>query len=99
MSGLNRPENYAGRVAYAAQVIIKGRTPTRAFDNCFENDDGDEVSAALVRRAAKNPKLAANLNRYINRQMAEEAAARLAGRNLAQAAREARERKQAERGQ
>lgn len=40
MSRLNDPENFRGRVNYAAQVIAYGRRPTRAFDNCFENYDG-----------------------------------------------------------
>lgn len=92
MSALNRPDNFAGRVNYAAAVISSGRRTSRAFDNCFENSDGDEVAAALVRRAAKNPRLAANLWRYICRVTAEEAAARLEGKNLAQEAAKSRQR-------
>lgn len=83
MSALNRPDNYAGRVNYAAKVISEGRPTSRAFDNCFENYDGDEVAAALVRRAEKNPRLAANLFRYIDRDSSEAAAERLKGKNLA----------------
>jgi len=86
MPALNRPENYAGRVNYAAAVISAGRQTSRAFDGCFENSDGEAVVAALVRRAEKNPRLAANLWRYVCRQSAEEAAARLAGKNLAREA-------------
>lgn len=88
MSALNRPDNFAGRVDYAAAVIAAGRSTTRSFDNCFENSDGDAVAAALVRRSKNNPKLAANLWRYICRQTAEAAAHQLEGKNLpAEAAR------------
>lgn len=90
MSALNNPDNFAGRVNYAAAVISAGRRTSRAFDNCFENSDGDAVCAALIRRAAKNEKLAANLWRYVCRHSAEEAAARLQGRDLKAAAAESR---------
>lgn len=90
MSALNTPDNYAGRVNYAAAVISAGRRTSRAFDNCFENYDGDAVCAALIRRAAKNEKLAENLFRYVCRSSAEEAAAKLQGRNLTEAAAEMR---------
>lgn len=33
MSRLNDPENFRGRVNYAAKVIGYGRSPTRAFEN------------------------------------------------------------------
>jgi hypothetical protein len=66
MSATNRPDNFAGRVNYAAQVIANKRGTSRAFDNCFENYDGDEVLAALVLRSQCNERLAANLPRYIN---------------------------------
>ena len=78
MSRLNDPGNFAGRVRYAASVIANGRPTSRSFDNCFENFDGDEVSAILARRAAKNPKLAANIWRYLNRETVAQATARLA---------------------
>lgn len=78
MSRLNDPDNFRGRVAYAAKVIARGSAPTRAFDNCFENYDGDEVSVAILRRAARNPKIARNLDRYISRKLAETCAARMA---------------------
>lgn len=99
MSRLNDPENFGGRVAYAAKIIAYGRSPSRAFDNCFENNDGDEVAAAIVRRARKNPKIAANLDNYLNRQSAEKAAERLADiptRQLPVVARETRARKEVE---
>ncbi len=78
MSRLNDPDNFRGRVAYAAKVIASGKRPTRAFDNCFENYDGDEVSVAILRRAQRNPRIARNLDRYINRVLAEASAARMA---------------------
>lgn len=90
MSSLNKPENFAGRVRYAAYVISQGKNSTRALDNCFENHDGDAVAAALVRRAEKNEKLRANLFRYINRQIATEAYERFKGRKLSDVARELR---------
>lgn len=88
MSALNRLDNFAGRVAYAAATIIAGREATRSFDNCFENYDGSYVAAALVRRAAKNPRLAANLPRYLDPVMAQHCADRFEGLNLTKAARE-----------
>lgn len=66
MSKLNQADNFAGRVNYAAKVISEGRNTSRAFDNCFENYDGDEVLAALVLRSQCNEMLAARLPRYIN---------------------------------
>lgn len=91
MSALNRPDNFAGRVNYAAKVIVSGRPSTRAFDNCFENYDGDVVSAALVRRAERNKRLAENLPRYLNTELALKAFERFKGLNLTEEARKARE--------
>ena len=91
MPSLNQPDNFAGRVNFAAFIITQGKPTSRGFDNCFENYDGDAVAAALVRRARKNERLAANLWRYICRQSAEEAEAKLAGQKLAPAARAMRE--------
>ncbi|MER8671383.1 hypothetical protein NKH45_30235 [Mesorhizobium sp. M1156] len=99
MSRLNDPENFRGRVAYAAKVIAYGRRPTRAFDNCFENYDGDEVATAILRRSRTNTRLAANLHRYLNLASTEAAAERLADistRKLPQAARQSRARGKAE---
>ena len=95
MSSLNDPENFAGRVNFAAFIIMQGRNTSRAFDNCFENNDGDAVAAALVRRSRTNERLAANLFRYINEQTATEAAKRLEGQKLATAARAMRAASQA----
>lgn len=78
MSRLNDPQNFAGRVAYAAKIIAYGGSPSRAFDNCFENHDGDEVATVIVRRARRNPKIASNLHRYLNMASVEAAALRLA---------------------
>ena len=77
MSRLNDPENFSGRVNYAAAVISNGRSTSRAFDNCFENFDGDEVVAILLRRAEKNAKLAVNMPRYLGMNSVRDAAARL----------------------
>lgn len=99
MSRLNDPENFRGRVNYAAQVIAYGRRPTRAFDNCFENYDGDEVATAILRRSKKNARLAANLQRYLNLASIEAAAERLADvptRKLPEIARQTRARRKAE---
>lgn len=99
MSRLNDPENFRGRVNYAAKVIAYGRSPTRAFDNCFENWDGDEVATVIVRRARKNQRLAANLHRYLNIASIEAAAERLAEvptRKLPDVARATRARHKAE---
>lgn len=99
MSRLNDPENFRGRVNYAAKVIAYGHRPTRAFDNCFENYDGDEVATIIVRRARKNGRLAANLHRYLSITSIEAAAERLADiptRKLPELARQTRERCKAE---
>ena len=60
-----RPDTFTARVDYAARVISKRRETSRAFDGCFENYDGDEVVAALILRARRNERIAANLPRYI----------------------------------
>lgn len=78
MSRLNDPENFRGRVAYAAQVVARAGAHTRAFDNCFENDDGDEVAVAILRRSRRNPKLAANLAKYLDVALVEECDQQLA---------------------
>jgi hypothetical protein len=99
MSRLNDPENFRGRVNYAAKVIAYGRRPTRAFDNCFENHDGDEVATVILRRSRKNARLAANLQRYLSLSSIEAAADRLAEvptRKLPEVARQTRARRRAE---
>ncbi|PSH60886.1 hypothetical protein [Phyllobacterium sophorae] len=92
------PDGFAARVNYAARIIAEGRKPQRAFDACFEQHDGDEVVTALVRRARRNPKLSANLYRYLNETSVQEAAERLQAvksRQLARIARKKREAAQA----
>lgn len=96
MSMLNRPDNFAGRVSYAAKVIASGRPTSRAFDNCFENYDNDEVAAAVYRRSLKNPKIATNIFRYLNREVTMESVERLKDvptRKLAESARQSREKR------
>ncbi len=90
MSALNQPDNFIGRVNYAAAVISAGRHTTRAFDNCFENDDGDAVAAAIMRRAEKNEKLRENLPRYLDLALATENHATYAGRDLKEVSRQLR---------
>lgn len=59
---------FAYRVDFAARVISSGqRSTTRAFDTCFEMYDGDAVAVALYRRSRRNPKLRANIWRYLTR--------------------------------
>lgn len=90
MPSVYDPDNFAGRVSYAAFCIINNRPVTRSFDTCFEMYDGAAVSAALVRRAASNPRLAANLPRYLRAEDAEACAKRFEGQQLAAAARQLR---------
>lgn len=91
------PDDFAGRVAFAARVISSGDRTSRRFDGCFEMYDGDMVAAALVRRAQARPgtKLAANLFRYLDRESVTAAAQRLSGKDLEAEARVARERSRA----
>lgn len=43
--------NTAYRKQYATQCIVRGSTDTRAFSNCFEMGDGDEVVKHIMHRA------------------------------------------------
>ncbi|WP_279483519.1 hypothetical protein [Aureimonas sp. SK2] len=70
-------DNYAGRVNYAATVITRQGGTTRHFDTCFEMWDGSEVAVALYRRSLRNPRLAANLWRYIGQSSTMAAVERL----------------------
>ena len=94
MSNLNKHNNYAGRVNYAAQIISKGGNTSRAFDNCFENYDGDAVAAALIRRSEKNERLRANLPRYLRMDLAIANFEQYKGKNLTEVARQLRDAKQ-----
>lgn len=97
MASVYTDDNFHGRVNYASLVISRKGTNTRHFDTCFEMFDGDEVVAALVRRAAKNPRLAANLFDYIREDSAKEVTQRLAHvSNLSRHAAETRARRKRE---
>lgn len=62
----------AYRVEFACRVILAGRSTSRKFDTCFEMGDGNEVAAAIYRRALKNPTLMEALPRYINVELAKQ---------------------------
>ncbi|MGH7086047.1 MAG: hypothetical protein ACREFN_13765 [Acetobacteraceae bacterium] len=99
MSRLNDPKNFSGRVAYAAATIAAGRQTSHTFDNCFENHDGDEVSTVVYRRSIRNPKIAANIWRYLDREVVIGAATRLSSvptREMPRVAAESRARKERE---
>lgn len=72
--------DFQARVNLAASYISAGRSTSRKFDSCFENDDGDEVATALLRRVRRNPEtqLSQNIWRYLARETCEAAADRLA---------------------
>lgn len=55
------------RVEFAARYISSGKPTNRSFDGCFEDGDGDEVYAAIWKRATKRPgtKLARNFTKYL----------------------------------
>lgn len=69
MTRVNDPDAFAYRVDFAARVIADGRAPSRTFDSCFENHDGDAVAVALARRAHARPdgRLARNMWCYLSR--------------------------------
>lgn len=46
---LDRPRTRKGRAWLAGYLIRNGRACTRAYDNCFEEGDGGEVLALLIR--------------------------------------------------
>lgn len=79
ISRLNRPDNFIGRVDYAAKVIAARRPTTRAFDNCFENDDPEEVIGVLVNRAERNPRIARNIGFYLTAESIADARTKFAG--------------------
>ena len=56
MASLSFIDDFQYRVNYAAKCIMNGIT-SRRRDSCYENNDGDLVVVALVRRARKNAKL------------------------------------------
>ena len=92
-----RYDDFTGRVNFAASTISQGRKPTRAFDGCFEMDDGDFVAIALYLRTIARPdtRLAANIWRYLDRETVTATAAEHPGiraSDLPELAKETRER-------
>lgn len=79
-------DDFQARVNFAARVISEGRATTRKFDSTCENNDGDAVVAALIRRAEKNERLRNNLFRYIAKDSALEAHEKYKGQNLVEVA-------------
>lgn len=70
---ITNPDNFRGRVNFAANYIAANREATRRFDACFEMFDGDAVSLALIRRVRARPhgRLAQNIWRYLSRETVE----------------------------
>ena len=58
MSLATRAKNARQRACIAANMIKKQNSFHRAFDDCFEMNDGDEVMNILIEKTAKDPKLA-----------------------------------------
>lgn len=59
-------ENAPFRKALAEAIFLHGNAllrGSRAFDNCFEMHDGDEIVTYLVERARANPELHAAITR------------------------------------
>lgn len=54
------------RAQIAAAFIRRGGESTRAFDDCLEMGDGDEVVSILCQMAKRSPKLKENIRRYIS---------------------------------
>jgi hypothetical protein len=52
---LDRPKTRKGRAWLAGYLIRNGRACTRAYDNCFEEGDGGEVLALLMREVRADP--------------------------------------------
>lgn len=50
------------RATIAANMIKKQNKFYRAFDDCFEMNDGHQVMEYLIQKTAKDPILAANIN-------------------------------------
>lgn len=67
MTSYRDPEGFAARVNMACNYIANRREASRAFDTCFEMQDGDAVATAVYRRSRKNHKVRGNLWRYLAR--------------------------------
>ena len=52
---LDPPKTRKGRAWLAGFLIRNGRACTRAYDDCFENGDGDQVLALLMREVRADP--------------------------------------------
>jgi len=57
--------DFWGRARHAAACIIDGRTHGRELDGAFENYDGDDMCAALLKIADAKPELADALPRVM----------------------------------
>ena len=90
-------ENFSGRVSFACAHIARRGGDTRHFDTCFEMYDGTAVAIGVYRRSLKNPKIAANIWKYLGRDivMAEVEEFKHVT-NLAQFARELRQKSQSD---
>lgn len=51
------------RIAIAYRLLLDRHEDCRAFDNCFEMGDGDEIAIALARRIPQDPFLRAAVAR------------------------------------
>ena len=67
------PQNTKERADYAVRVMLRRGNTSRTFCSCFENGDGDQVSATIWKRALKNEKLMSVLPKYIVADIAKEA--------------------------
>jgi hypothetical protein len=57
---------HASQVRYVIARILCDRASNESpFKNCFEMEDGDELTLAILRRGLKNPKLHAALEASI----------------------------------
>ena len=70
MTSVYDADAFAERVNYAARCLRVGgdRVHSRAFDTCFESNDGALVITALMRRAKKNSELAQAIKRALGRE-------------------------------
>jgi hypothetical protein len=57
--------NARARATIAAQYIRRGLTHGRAFSNCFEMGDGDEVVEYLKKRGERDPRFAEMVKRVV----------------------------------
>ena len=67
------PQTTKDRADYAIRVMLRRGNTSRTFCSCFENGDGDQVSASIWKRALKNDKLMSVLPKYLVPDIAREA--------------------------